>query len=229
MKKHIQQFLTYCKIQKNLSEKTLKAYQADLNQFRVFQEREGCDYTDKELFKIYLQELSAEYKVSTIKRKVASIKAFFSYLEFEDRILLNPCRKVKINLKEPITLPRTLTFQEIELIFSWLYAQKGDTSPNKDLFRRIVRDIAVIELLFYTGMRVAELCGIRREDIDLNDGVVRVKGKGNRERLLFIGNGKVLAALKEYYALYYSEISQGDFFLSICAGRNSRNRVYGFA
>jgi integrase/recombinase XerD len=143
-------FLTYCKIQKNLSEKTLKAYSIDIKQFITFLSNyENInEVTDinREILRIYLQSLFKSYKIKTIKRKLACLKAFFNYLEYEDRIVVNPFRKLRIQLKEPFNLPVVMMLHEIETLFKTVYRNFNDIAAGKDSYsyKVCVRDIAVL-------------------------------------------------------------------------------------
>ena len=108
-------FLNHCRYEKNLSEQTLKFYTIDLTQFKAFLISQNYTSSvievDKHCLKSYLKELY-QWKPKTIKRKVATLKAFFNYLEYEDAILINPLRKMKVRIKEPQVLPKALTKKE---------------------------------------------------------------------------------------------------------------------
>src|ERR1700740_298729 len=112
----INDFLSHCRIEKNLNHKTIKAYQGDLEQLNLFLKSNG--YSD-ELTVISKIELRAfidslnTLKPKTIKRKIASAKALFNYLEFEDKLILNPFRKMRINIREPKQLPSVMNIQEV--------------------------------------------------------------------------------------------------------------------
>ena len=109
----IEEYLVKCKYQKNLDNKTIKAYRIDLMQFETFS-RKKHDYMSKECIENFLSYLNCkEYAVKTVKRKVASLKAFFSYLNDEEIVLLNPFNKIKIKLREPIVLPKTISMKNL--------------------------------------------------------------------------------------------------------------------
>src|SRR6185369_8521178 len=102
----------HCQYEKNLNQKTIKAYQIDLRQFNEFLKHgypDSCiDLVDKHILREYIKNVSTGNKPKTIKRKLATIKAFFNQLEFEDTILVNPFRKIRIRIKEGKHLPRTI-------------------------------------------------------------------------------------------------------------------------
>ena len=111
------EFLKHCRFEKNLSQKTLKSYNIDLKQLACFLGKKNYSLrltrvTKKEL-REYLEEIST-LKPKSIKRKVATIKALFNYLEFEDKLSTNPIRKMRIKIKEPKALPKVMDIKEIE-------------------------------------------------------------------------------------------------------------------
>ena len=213
----IDKFLFHCKFEKHLSPKTLKAYAIDLAQFKSFMySRQGLSdliQTGKDELKQYIQFIS-EFKPKTIKRKIATTKAMFNFMEFEELIEINPFRKVRISIKEPKVLPRVMTLQEASLLFTTVYKelQKYDYRKDSYTYKEKVRDVAVIELLFGTGVRVSELCSLRYNDIGTNFSSIRVNGKGNKERTIQISNEAIKKALYNYYCLFSEEIEKRQFF-----------------
>ena len=151
-----------------------------------------------DVLRAYLKSL-ASYKAKTIKRKVASAKAFFNYLgqEFED--YHNPLRKVRVRIKVPLILPNVLTLTEIGKILSYLYKQRDNTLGDRERRReKQLRLLAMVELLFGAGLRVSELCALHLGDVDLREGFVRVYGKGSRERVIQICQSPIITALADY-------------------------------
>ena len=161
MEKHIQTFLFHCKFEKNLSPKTLNAYSIDLRQFQSFCNNSYSTFhlqeVDKHVLKQYLEAISPKFKPKTLKRKLASLKAFFNHMQFEDEIDINPFNKVKIKIKEGKRVPRTIDPRIIRRLYKYLYNKKDNLPTDTYAYRIIVRDIAVLELLFTTGLRVSEL------------------------------------------------------------------------
>ena len=206
-----------------MSPKTIKAYRIDLKQFeeflyRGFDDREIHE-TDRIELRIYLKNISENNKPKTVKRKMATLKAFFNYLEFEDIIAVNPFRKLRIRIKENKELPKTIPLSIIERIFSHLYNQKKHIKDNNKNYsyndKVIIRDIAVIELLFATGVRVAELCNLKKNNIDFlkTNANIKIVGKGGRERIIPICSSETIQALIRYYNLFQCELFDSDFFL----------------
>lgn len=213
MDTQISQYIDYCKFQKGLSPQTLKAYQIDLKQFVTFI-RDSDNSCTKENLQTYIAHLHSKYKIKSVKRKIATLKAFFSYLEFEELIDTNPFRKIQIRLHEPFLLPRTIPLSSIDSILQCAYSQKLLTKESTYQHRAILRDIAVLELLFATGMRVSELCTLRPAAVNLTDGTVKIYGKGSKERLIQIGNQAVISAISIYYQTFFDSIAKSGWFFT---------------
>ena len=121
LKEQINKYLNYCKFQKELNDKTIKAYRADLEQFMVLI-GESENNPDKEKLNSYLLYLHRMYKQKTVKRKIASVKALFHYLEEEEIIEINPFHKVKTKFKEEVVLPKIIPRDVIEQLLNHLYS-----------------------------------------------------------------------------------------------------------
>ena len=188
-------YLNFCKIQKRLDSKTLKAYRIDLNQFSEHVFADSISSISTAVLETYISSLHMAYKPKTVKRKIASLKAFFHYLEYRDLVVLNPFNKIQVKFREPATLPKTIPLYTVELFLSAMYTQCKDAkTPCQKMY--VLRDIAVIELLFSTGMRISELCSLKPSDIDLYDRTVLIFGKGSKERKIQIGNDDVVDVLR---------------------------------
>lgn len=207
---HIEIYLEYCKYRKRLDYKTLKAYRIDLKQYACYTNAFE-DFFSKNILDSYLTILHKQYKPKTVKRKIASLKAFFHYLSYQEILSENPFDKLDIRFREAKLLPKTIPFHSLQTFLSTLYTQKK--LAQTDYQRRCcIRDIAVIELLFATGMRICELCSLRPQNIDLENNTVRIYGKGSKERILQVGNPDVLSALKLYYETFQDDIEICGYF-----------------
>ena len=210
-------YLYYCKNQKRLDDKTIKAYKIDLHQFIDHLSLSNIQDITSEILEQYIALLHQSYKPKTAKRKIASIKAFFKYLEYKDIIVINPFNKLNIKFREPIILPKTIPLSTIEILLSTMYKQfYSSTTQHKK--RTCLRDIAVIELLFATGIRISELCSLKIEDVNLQARSILIFGKGKKERLLHIGNDDVFKILNEYYNEFYIEINLCKHFFANTSG-----------
>lgn len=198
-------FIFHCQYEKGLSDKTIAAYQVDLNQLEKYLiERYSLKMfgeVSKEMIKGYLRQLS-NYKPKTMKRKIASMKAFFTFYEFENEEFINPIRKLQIRLKEPQVLPTVMCDAEVIMILQYFYQKRANNiHSNNYAFKAQTRNIAIVELLFATGIRVAELCGLQCNDVDLVYGSIKVNGKGSKERIIQICSEDVLAILRDYFKI----------------------------
>ena len=229
----ITDFINHCKYEKNLSEKTIKAYSIDLAQFKKFllEKNHPTEITQitKSEIRAYLEVISP-LKPKSIKRKIATLKAMFNFLEFDDRILVNPFRKMRIKIHEEKKLPKVMDIKDINKIFKSAY-RKNSSIPNENsfLYTSSIRDIAVIELLFATGARVSEIANLKAENIDINSGAIIIKGKGNKERILQICNTETLEILKRYQRIFRNEIhnSGGNFLINRLGKKLSDQSIRG--
>lgn len=188
---NIENYLEYCRTQKRLDSKTIKAYCIDLHQFsEQIWITEASELTVP-LLETYIAKLHQQYAPKTVKRKIASLKALFHHLEYKEIILHNPFAKLQLRFREPIILPKTIPLTTIEVLINTIYEQYYNASSN---YRKkaSLRDIAVIELLFATGIRISELCTIPYQNIDLQNNVIIINGKGSKERLLHICDEHVI-------------------------------------
>lgn len=209
LEEHIQNYLSFCQSQKVLNVKTIKAYQIDLKQFSDFMLNEPEPF-HKPSLSSFLSYLHAHFQPKTTKRKIASLKAFVHYLEFEEILDFDPFHNITISFREPKRLPKTIPPSTIQYFLNTLYAQKrNDLSPYQ--FKCAVRDIAVIELLFATGIRISELCSLRQADLNMCERSLLIFGKGSKERILHIGNSDVVSALQLYMDLFADELRDSDW------------------
>jgi len=225
------QFLFHCQYEKNLSPKTLKAYSIDLRQFEEYlaTHLEIADLTavDKTALRAYIKSLFGPLKEKSIKRKVATLKALFHFLEREDVIAINPFRKMDVRIKEARRLPRTISLTDLKRLFKHVYHRKSEHADRDSYsYRALVRDVAVLEILFSTGARVAEVCHLQDKDVDLRRGRIRILGKGSRERILQLCDDEALSSLKDYRSLWQPETEEnGYFFHNRLKGRLSEQSV----
>ena len=178
-------YLEYCTYRKELDQKTVKAYRIDLNQYFAFV---ACEEPDKEKIEEYITELHKKYKQKTVKRKIASVKAYYGYLEENELIKESPFRKIKVKFKETLILPRIIPREEIEHLLNHMYGCLQQASEA--VYKYCLRDVAVIELFFATGARVYEISNIRAENVNLNTGLIQLMGKANLCPILSGNDGK---------------------------------------
>ena len=214
----VQEFLNHCRYERKLDEKTIKAYSFDIRQFAnglgIYAQ---LGEVSRNYLKQWVESLST-YKYKTIKRKIASVNAFMNYLEGEFEEFNNPLRSLHIKLKPPVRLPVVMTKDEMQRIVGRLDKDINDNENNRQRFLSI-RNKAIIELLFGSGMRIGELCGLRNQDVDLNLGQVRIIGKGNKERIVDICLPVILKSLRQWIDVRRLSDEPSDSFFTSHIGR----------
>lgn len=214
MKDYVKNYLEYCQLQKCLDEKTLKAYRIDLRQFSEKIPNFTITEITSETLEHYIAQLHELYKPKTVKRKIASLKALFHYLEYREIIDHNPFNKILIHFREPVTLPKTIPLNTIEAFLSTIYRQRENAKTPYQK-KNALRDATVVEMLFATGMRISELCSLKVNDVNLYDGTILIYGKGSKERRIQIGNEAVIHILTEYNERFSAERqSCTNFFIN---------------
>ena len=209
----IDNYLEYCKNQKRLDTKTIKAYRIDLSQFSKQNIAPNASAITSDMLENYVATLHQKFKPKTVKRKIASLKAFFHYLEYKEITIINPFNKIKLHFREPVILPKTIPLHTVETFLSAIYNQYHNA---KNTYQRdcALRDVAVIELLFATGMRISELCSLKINDVNLYDRTVLIYGKGAKERLIQIGNDDVAKILNTYKSTFLTKMQKCHHFFA---------------
>jgi integrase/recombinase XerD len=182
-------FLSYCRIERGLSANSIAAYRRDLARYVAYVEAGGGASTGPDQLRSYLDRLRAGGLSSrSIARHLSTLRSFYRFLLREEQVRSDPTAPLT-SPRVWKNLPKYLTKSEIE---SLVEAVSG-SRPTA------VRDRAMIELLYASGLRVSELCQVRVGDLDLDLGLVRVLGKGGRERVVPVGRA-ALAAVSAYLA-----------------------------
>jgi integrase/recombinase XerD len=213
----INDFLSHCRIEKNLNSKTIKAYQTDLEQLIKFLKNKGYSEELAMITKIELRafiDSLGVHKPKTIKRKIASARALFNYFEFEDIILANPFRKMRISIKEPRQLPSVMNITEVSNIYNAVYKEKEKLKDIESYaYAEALRNVTVIELLFTTGARVSEIANLTSNAINLESGTINIQGKGDKERIIQVCNKESISMLQQYFDLHKPSIEKEGYFL----------------
>jgi len=187
MQRYIDKFINYLKIEKNASGHTITNYTIDLKAFSLFLGEAGIDSVDHLALRRFLAELRGRnYSKRTIARKLASLRSFFKFLYREGHIKSNPITAIS-SPKLDKKLPKFLDVNKVtKLILS------PDVKTESGL-----RDRAILETLYSCGIRVSELVGLDIDDIDFISGVIKVLGKGRKERMVPIGD-MALGSIRKY-------------------------------
>ena len=198
--------------EKQLSPDTIKAYRIDLRQFVDF--TEGA-WADKDMLNQYIKYLNQHFAPRSVKRKLASIRAFYHEMEISGELEANPFDKLHIRIHSPQQLPRIIPEQIVQALLQSAY------DAYTQGCREILRDILVLELLFSTGLRVSELCALSQDTFLLSDSGLRllVKGKGRKERIIQITTSELLQLAQTYCDVFSMEIQEQGAILFNQRGR----------
>jgi len=216
MESLLRKFEHHLKVERNLSPHTCAAYMRDLQAFRLFLV-ETLGWPDQGLLLVqrvdtivlrrYLGVLYKTHKKSSIGRKLAAIRSFFRYLVREGLLQSNPGEGVATPKQEKY-LPQTLSVDEV---FALLERETGGDPL-------LLRDAAIFELLYSCGLRISELTGLDLGHLDLQQALVRVLGKGRKERIVPVG-GKALEAISRYLETRPGAEDDAPLFLNARGGR----------
>jgi integrase/recombinase XerC len=191
MRKDIFDFLNYLKNARNVSPHTERSYLSDLEQFSDFLgETDFSDVDHQTLRQFIAHLLELKVRKSSIARKLSAIRAFFKYLNREGILTNNPAGLIATPRREK-RLPAVLTADDAQRLME-APGKKGPEDHDSEL-----RDRAVLETLYSTGIRASELTGMNREDINRHDQLIRIRGKGRKERVVVVGH-KALNAIDTY-------------------------------
>ena len=206
----IRQFIHYLSAEKNASPHTCRNYLRDLEQFESFLEEMAIEKVDRMVLRRYLSFLHRKNRKSSIARKLSTLRSFYKYLVREQILSSNPAKPVSTPKVERL-LPTTLTVDEAFRLME---------SPSKDQRSREaeLRDRAILELLYSSGVRVSELVGLNLNRVDLDLGIVRVMGKGRKERIVPVG-AKAIEALKSYLETRGIMEEESPLFVNLRKGR----------
>ena len=195
-------YLARCRNERRLDDKTVKAYRCDILQFIDWLTVRGLTF-NREAMRKHLVHLNAKFSASTVRRKLASLRAWTNWLKRERLISASPFEDLEVNVRQPLLLPRTIGLADLRRILEpGETGRKGKQSkPRKGAWQKnaiALRDQTVLELLTATGIRVSELCSLDVESIDLSTQQLRVFGKGSKERIVVLGSKQTLAVLEVY-------------------------------
>ena len=225
----IERYIQYLQYERNASPHTIRNYRSDLEQFRNFLiQHSGDDEVaiksiDALRIRAYLAHLfERENQKSSIARKLSAVRAFFKFL-MRDRVIAENPSKAVSSPKLARKLPRIMTEEEMNEFLNRI--AEGAETGNPAL----IRDRAILELLYASGLRVSELVGLDLRQVNFGDGMVLVRGKGNKERVVPFGS-KAREAINAYLpvrerVLHENKKSSGALFLNRRGGRLTTRSV----
>lgn len=188
-KGYIERFLNTIKVQRGETPHTIRAYRKDLEEFFNYTKLEPEKIESIHIRGFISDQILKGKAKTTVARKLSVLRSFFSYLYSEGIVELNPARGIA-SVKTKRSLPKFLNIDDVFKLVE---------SPSEDKFTS-ERDRAILELFYGSGIRIGELCGLNLHDIDLKEGLIKVKGKGHKERIVPIGQ-KSKEAIKKYLAI----------------------------
>lgn len=198
----LETYLAYCRLGKRLDAKTVKAYRCDLEQFFgwLALRSDSCAWHEvaKADVAAYIAHLNSMFAPASAKRKVASLRAFYAFCEAEELIAVTPFHGMKVSIREPKRLPRTIPVGDLGRMFAAIAVESNASAYER--FRR-ARDRAIVEVLIATGVRVSELCNLDDADFDEGAKTLLIFGKGAKERIIQVEDAHTLAALARYREL----------------------------
>lgn len=186
MKDYIDKFLRYLEIERGVSVHTTRAYRKDLGMFFEYVKSKAEDIDLIDVRGFVAGQINGGLKKSTVSRRLATIRSFFKFLHREGYVKANPAKLVPTP-RLPKILPR---FLSVDDVFSFVEKPEG-------IGFLPVRDRAILELLYSSGLRVSELSGLNVDDLDVREGLVKVRGKGKKERIVPVGK-KAVEAIRSY-------------------------------
>jgi integrase/recombinase XerC len=230
-KEPIGEFIRYLENERNASPHTCRAYRTDLEEARDFFRDQGLflspegdvalDRVDRLGIRKYLSFLYRRNRKSSIARKLSSLRSFYRYLLREQLIAVNPAKSVSTPKREK-TLPTTFTVDEAFRLMEAPGRSLSAAAPER-AEEAALRDRAILELLYSSGLRVGELVRLNRNGVDPDLGIARVMGKGRKERVVPVGS-KAMEALRAYLDLRPGTEKE-PLFLNLRGGRLTSRSV----
>ncbi len=183
---YIKKFLKYLGIERNVSNHTLRAYERDLKDFSEYCHAQPGDIDMIDIRGFISEQINKGKSKTTVSRKLATLRSFFSYLYQEGYVKINQAKLVPA----PKTSKHLPNFLSVDDAFNLVQTPEG-------IGLLPVRDRAILELLYSSGLRVSEVAGLNIDDLNTREGMVKAKGKGKKERIVPVGN-KAMDSLKSY-------------------------------
>jgi len=190
MERYIEKFVRFLEIEKNYSKHTVLNYHLDLEDFKHFLADKPIENVDYLVLRKYLAVLKEKnLKARTVSRRLSTLRSFFKFLTREGHLKTNPILLVS-SPKQEKHLPLFLTEDEVKRLIDSVLPKDGHEELG-------LRDKAILETFYSTGMRISELVGVNTQDIDFISDIIKVMGKGRKERIVPIGD-LAISAIKDY-------------------------------
>jgi integrase/recombinase XerC/integrase/recombinase XerD len=202
----IAQFLEHGQSVRNLSDRTLRAYQSDLAQFHVHMNDTPTVAITADDLEVYLDKLGGgPYRDTSIRRKVAALKVFFRFLEEQGIVSESPARKLKIKKPVENRVPTVLSSREVRALLAApkeqvaeLATLRDQSAGSRNRYFCAIRDNVILELLFLTGIRIGELVALNVGDVDLDRKQIQITGRATRARVVTLATEDMIDSMRQY-------------------------------
>lgn len=211
-------FVDHCRVAKALSVHTLRAYAGDLDDFIAFiGGRAAVTTIDRTAIRAYARTLLdvRGLKETTVKRRIATMKVFFRWMEREEHVPLSVFHRLDFSIRVPRQLPRALDRREIRDLLAVAEIAASRDRPSYDALLMYF----IVVVLFMTGLRISELVSARLSDLVPDEGALRVRGKGNRERRVYLSGNQARTVMGVYLATRESSSGTDEYLLTTQTGR----------
>ena len=223
---YVQDYLLHLSVERSLARRSIEEYEADLKMFfawlePLFGEGMTMEQIDTRTIREFLTELRKKngYTAAGLNRKIACLKGYFAFLDLEKILAISPMSRIR-SAKEGKLLPKVLTQAEVGCLMDTVEKCLQETK----FVELRIRDRAIFELFYATGVRLSELVGIDRDDLDFDSFSLRVVGKGNKERVVFF-NEAAAEAVTEYLKAIPRKAPGGPLFLNRYGARLTQRGV----
>jgi integrase/recombinase XerC len=228
----VQQFIRYLSAERNASPHTCRSYLTDLKEFVNFLKDTGLhlssdgkmemEKVDRLTIRRYLSFVHRKNRKSSIARKISTLRSFFKFLVREHMVSSNPAKAVSTPKVEKL-LPGALTVDEAFRLMDLPGLLIRETSSDRSR-KKSFRDRAILELLYSSGIRVGELVALNINQLNLDLGIVKVMGKGRKERIVPVGS-KAIEAVRAYLEERRAPDEEAPLFLNLRGGRLTARSV----
>jgi integrase/recombinase XerD len=215
----VREYLSYCRVEKGLATNSIESYKIDLERLGSWARKNALQLTTltrQDLREWLIDLAAAKLSENSRRRLISAVRGFYKFLMFDGHIANNPAEDL-VAPQKGVYLPRFLNGTEIEMLLA-----APDTSDEMGL-----RDRAILELMYASGLRVSEAANLRVADVDIDSGIVTTLGKGSKTRRVPVG-ASAIEWLKSYLALRQKKeiVGAENIFLSLSGGPIDRKTIY---
>jgi len=215
----IREYLSYCRVEKGLAANSIESYGTDLERLSAWYIKNNLDpltLTRQDLLELLIDLGAEKLSVNSKRRLISAVRGFYKFLMFEGHVTKNPAEDL-VSPQKGVYLPRFLNRTEIEMLLA-----APDTSTPTGL-----RDRAILELMYASGLRVSEAANLKINDVDIDSGIVTTTGKGNKTRRVPVGSSAI-EWLKSYLAIRkkIENIGTENIFVNLNGTAINRQSIY---